>query len=144
MVMPLPGSRVIHPRFSEHHRPTATSAMAATVTITRPTGGGTTGPDGTWTSAAATAVYAGPARISPRPTDQRHIVVGERRIVLRDYVVAVRWDAAQVDVDDLVTVGTADDPRLPGTALRVKDVQMGDQEWERILICEENITEAGA
>ncbi|MEU8199287.1 DUF6093 family protein [Microbispora amethystogenes] len=140
--MPLPGTRVIHPQFSEHHRPTATSGMCATCHITRAGGEGTTGPDGTFTPGVPLTVYTGAARVSPRPTDQRRAVSGDRRVVLREYIVAVRWDTAEVRVDDLVTVDEADDPRLPGIGLRVIDVQMGDQEWERILVCEENLTEA--
>ncbi|MGI5155821.1 DUF6093 family protein [Microbispora sp. CA-102843] len=142
--MPLPGTRVIHPKFSEHHRPVATGSQNATCHITRAGGGGTTGPDGTWTPDTPLTVYTGPARVSPRPTDQRRVVSGDRRVVLREYVVAIRWDAEQIQVDDVVVMDTADDPRLPGIGLRVVDVQMGDQEWERILVCEENISEAGS
>lgn len=141
--MPLPTTRVIHARFSEHHRPTATGAMLATCTITREATKGTTGPDGTWTPPSRTTVYTGPARISPRTSEQRNVVAGDRRVVLREYIVAIQWDAVTIRIDDLVEVTDADDPLLSGTGLRVSDVQMGDQQWERVLVCEENVTEAG-
>ncbi len=141
--MPLPSTRPVHPRFSEHHRPSVTASMNAEVRITREGTAGVTGPDGTWTPPPRTVVYEGPARVSPRSTDDRFTVAGERRIVLRDYVVAVHWDAAEIRVDDLAEVLSADDPQFPGAALRVADVQAGGVQWERVLVCEQNGTEAG-
>lgn len=142
--MPLPATRVIHPAFSERHRPVASGGHTATVRIVRPATAGVTGPDGTWTPPPVVVVYEGAASISPRPTTQRAAMVqGERRIVLREYIVGIAWDAAVVAVDDLVEVTGAADPLLSGTVLRVADVRGGAEQWERILIATENVTEAG-
>jgi len=142
--VPLPATRVIHPRFSAHHRAVAAGGHTGAVRITRPAAAGTTGPDGTWMPPPVVVVYEGPASVSPRPTTQRAAMVqGERRIVLREYIVGIVWDAAVVAVDDLVEVTGAADPLLAGVVLRVADVQGGAEQWERMLVCTENVTEAG-
>ncbi|MDF5758612.1 DUF6093 family protein [Spongiactinospora sp. TRM90649] len=135
--MPLPSTRVIGPRWSEHHRPAATGSQTAVVRITRTATDGTTGGDGTWTPPARTTVYDGTARISPHTSEQRFVIVGDRRTVIRECIVAIEWDAAEVLIEDLVEVVEAVDPRLPGVVLRVEDVQGGSEQWERILVATE-------
>lgn len=135
--MPLPGSHVIHPRWSEHHRPTATSAMTGECIITRRAGAGITAPDGTYTPAAAATIYIGPCRVQARSTDERIELAGEAQETHRRYLVAVRHDAPEILVDDLVGITAAVDARLVGKELRVVDITYGSEQWQRDLICDE-------
>ena len=140
--MPLPGSRPVHPRWSQHHRPTATCTMTATCTITRESGDGTTDPDtGTWTPDAPTTIYTGPCRVTPATADERLLVVGERAITSRRYAVAVRYDTAEVKIGDVITITTAVDAGLVGMGLRVLDVMYASEQWERVLSAEEILKE---
>jgi len=141
--MPLPSTRVIGPGWSDHHRPAATGSQTATVRITRAATTGTTGEDGTWTPPVRTTVYDGTARISPHTSEQRFVVVGERRTVFSDFLVAIRWDAAPIQVDDLVEVTEAVDPGLVGLVLRVEDVEGGSEQWERLLVATELLAQGG-
>ncbi|WP_242892853.1 DUF6093 family protein [Actinomadura litoris] len=135
--MPLPGTRPIHPRWSEHHRPTATGLMTATCTITRTSGPGTEGPGGTWIPPDPVAVYSGPCRVVPATADERLLTLGENQVTSRRYQVAVRYDTAQLQVGDVVEVTEAVDEGLVGLKLRVLDVRYGSEQWERDLNTEE-------
>lgn len=138
---PLPLQTPIHPRFSEHHRPTATGTQTGRVTITRPgTGTGALNPDGSYTPPAATVIYKGPSRITPRPASELVAIVGEQRTTTRDYAIAIEWDADEIHVDDIVTVDAATDPGLIGKRLRVSDVKYATEQWERVLMAVEDLT----
>jgi hypothetical protein len=139
--MPLPRHTPIHPRFSEHNRPTATGTQTGHVTITRSgTGSGALNPDGSYTPPAASVIYSGPCRIAPRPASERVAVVGDQRVTIREYALAIEWDAAEVHVDDIATVDDATDPGLVGKRLRVSDVKYATEQWERILMAVEDLT----
>lgn len=135
--MPLPGTRVIPAGWSAHHRPAATDTMTASCVITRPAGTGTSSPDGTWTPGLATAVYSGPCRVQALDTDERLRARGETQETQRRYLVAVRYDAADLALGDLVAVTSAVDPHLAGKKLRVIDLRYGSEQWQRDLICGE-------
>lgn len=136
--MPLSGSHVIHPRWSEHHRPTATSAMTAECIITRATGPGTTAPDGTYTAAARTTIYTGVCRVVARPVINEGVkVAGETQETHRHYQVSIRHDTPEILIDDLVEVTVAVDAGLAGKKLRVVDVAYGSEQWQRDLLCDE-------
>lgn len=134
--MPLPGSRVIHPRWSQHHRPTALGTMTATCTVIRVEGEGSSDPDGTWHPPLPTDVYTGPCRVQGLPVNERLLVVGERQETHRRYQVSLRHDTAP-QIDDLVTITASVDTGLVGKTLRVIDVQYGSEQWQRDLICDE-------
>lgn len=137
--MPLagPGSRVIPPRWSEHHRPTATATMTGECVITRTTGGGTTDDDGTWTPAQPTTIYAGPCRFTALPQDEHIADVGAAQETRRRYQVSVRYDAPEIAIGDIVTMTLAADPGLVGQEVRVVDITYGSEQWQRDLICTE-------
>lgn len=139
--MPLPGTRVIHPRWSEHHRPTATSAMTAACEITRAATTGqpaTTAADGTWTPPSArTTVYTGPCRVVPETSDEQRLTTEERQVTRRRYAVMVTWDSGEFHIGDQVKVTEAADPQLAGKAFRVVDVTYGSEQWQRNLLAEE-------
>lgn len=139
--MPLPGTRIIPRTWNDHHRPTATASMRGTCVISRPD---TDTTDDVYdpvtlqyTSGPAGQVYAGPCRVQALSTAEARSRFGEQDVTTHRYLVAVEWDAAQVLVDDVVTVVTADDPGLPGRKLRVLDVSGGTEQWERDLICQD-------
>ncbi len=112
--------------------------MTASCQITRrPSGGGSTGPDGTWAPAAPTVVYTGPCRVQALATRQEIQVVGEAQETRHRFLVAVRWDAAEMRVGALVAITSAVDPRLAGKQLRVLAVEYGSEQWQRDLTCEE-------
>jgi uncharacterized protein DUF6093 len=136
--MPLDGTHVVHPRWSEHHRPTATATMTAECVITRPAAPGTTGTTGTWTPPPDTTVYTGPCRLVPKSTDQgRHQVVGDTQVTPRSYHVGIEYDTAEILIGDIVEITAAKDPGLAGHKLRVIDVQYGSEQWQRDLLTQE-------
>jgi hypothetical protein len=137
VLMPLAGSRVFHPRWSEHHRPTATASMDAECIVTRQTSTGTTGADGTWTPGTTTPIYTGVCRIVPITRPARIAVVGEAQETHRHFQVAVRYDVPEILIDDLVDVTVAVDPLLVGKKLRVLEVTYGSEQWQRNLLCDE-------
>lgn len=142
--MPLPNTRVIHPDWSEHHRPTATGTMTATCTITRGGGEGTTDPDGTWTPGAPTTVYTGACRMQALTTNERIEVAGDTQTTVRRYLLAVEYDTDQVEIGDTVTITAAVDVDAVGMTLRVVDVRYGSEQWQRDLIVEETYDDEGA
>jgi hypothetical protein len=135
--MPLGGSHVIHPHWSAHHRPTATSTMTSECVITRRSPSGTTDDDGKWTPAAPSDIYSGTCRVQVLTTNERVLVVGETQNTRRRYQVSIEWDAAEISIDDLVCITKAKDPRLAGKQLRVADIAYGSEQWERDLVCME-------
>lgn len=146
--MPFPATRVLHPDWSAHHRPTAESAMTVGMMFTRAgTGEGTyndpaTGGDGTTTPPARTDVAATTARIQARNASERVVLVGENTVTLRTYLVAVPVDAGDIRVDDhgeVTSVAADADPELLGLVLRVRDVIYGSEVWQRDLICEDDL-----
>ncbi|MEV8638098.1 DUF6093 family protein [Streptosporangium sp. NPDC051023] len=140
--MPFAGHTPIHARWSEHHRPTATATQTGTCRITRPAaGGGTLDGAGVWHPPTSTEVYRGPCRIAP-PGGISNPVVGDQRIGITDYQIAVRWDTPEIMEGDIVEVLAAADPLLPGRLLQVTDTVGGGgtQQWERVLTCSQDIT----
>jgi len=135
--MPLPGTGLFDPGWSEFHRPTATTAMTAECVITRRGAGGTTAADGTFTPAAATTVYAGPARLVALWTNERLLARGETQETHRRYQVSIRHDAAEVKLGDIVAVTAAVDAGLVVRRLRVIDIRYGSEQWQRDFICDE-------
>lgn len=129
------GSQVIHPRWSDHHRPTATGTMTAECVITDRPRAGTTAADGTWTPATPATLYTGPCRVLAVTTHERVLVVGETQDTRRRYLVSVRYDAAEIAIGALVEITKAKDALLVGKKLRVADVALGSEQWERDLTC---------
>lgn len=136
--MPIPGTGIFHPRWSAHHRPTATTAMTATCVIRRHTSDGTTGSDGTWTPDDPATIYTGPCRVTSPPFARERVVpAGEAQQTERRYGVFVEWDADEFQVNDEVEILTARDPLLAGKIFRVVDIAYTSEQWQRNLACEE-------
>lgn len=137
VLMPLAGSQVFHPRWSEHHRPTATASMDAECIITRASGTGTTSENGTYTPATRTTIYTGVCRVVAIIRPARVEVAGEAQETHRHYQVGVRYDCPDLLVDDLVQITVAADAALTGKQLRVIDVTYGSEQWQRNVLCDE-------
>lgn len=137
---PLPNTRVIHSGWSEHHRPTASGSHTSECHITRPEGDGYLDEDGTWHPPSTVTLYTGECRITPASANARQVVVGEQRITVRRYEVAVEWDIPHVPIDAAVQIVQAYDPGLVGMSLRVTDVRHASETFERVLSCEEVVS----
>lgn len=137
--MPLAGvgARVIGPRWNDHHRPTATATMNAECIITVITGDGTTAPDGTYTPAAPTTLYAGPCRVLSLPPNESIDIAGEAQETHHRYQISVTYDAADIPIDASVHLTMAPDPGLIGREFRVLSVAYGSEQWQRNLVCDE-------
>jgi hypothetical protein len=140
--MPLKGTRIIPAAWSAHHQPTAEATMTATVTITRPSTaaavlddatGDITRPDPT---VLATET---PARIQAAAASDRVTPAAGQQVTQRDYLVTLPLSVAALEVDDVITVVTANDPHLPGRILRVTDVVHGSEVWERDVFCSDDL-----
>ena len=138
--MPLAGHTPMHPRWSEHHRPTSTALQTACCEITRPgVGGGALDEGNVWTPAAESAVYSGPCRVGSDPTAAAQ-QAGDAPVGIVQYTVAIEWDAAEVLEGDTVTITQAADPGLAGKQLRVTNPRHSAESWERVLACTDDIT----
>lgn len=139
--MPLAGHTPIPARWSEHHRPVATGTQTGTCSIQRVDAPGYVDDDGAYQPPTYTQVYTGPCRITPETSDARYVVSGEERVNTRLYAVAIEWDAAEIREGDHLTAQSGADPHLPGTDMRVTDVRLASEQWERILLCEQVLPE---
>jgi hypothetical protein len=139
LLMPRPGSRVVHARFEEHVRPTATGTMTAVVSITRDGGPGVFDPVTRKTAQMPdTVVYAGVARVQTMLRINQPVEFGGQQVSLHRYQVSVEWSGV-VRVDDTITFTAATDPVLVGRRMRVLDVVLSSLELQRDLICEDTL-----
>lgn len=134
--MPLPNTRVIHPRFSTHHQPAAAQTRTATCDITRPaTGRGALNKTtGTVTNAPTTVAVDVPCRIQAAASSDRTTQTGDQQVTFRKYLVTID-PALDTRIDDVVTITAAIDTDLIGRQLRVIDVIYGSEIWDRALTC---------
>lgn len=136
-LMPRPGSRVVHPRFEEHLRPTATGTMTADAVITRDAGPGVFDPITRKTVQLPDAtVYTGPARVQTMLRLNQPVQFGGQQVNLHRYQVSIEWTGV-IRVDDTVTFTAASDPSLVGRRMRVLDVVVSSLELQRDLTCED-------
>lgn len=83
-------------------------------------------------------VYSGPCAVAPTQGSDRVVEVGGDVVTLRTFTLRVPWDTTGVEVDQIVTITTAD-PHMTGRRLRVIDVQGRTTPIERVLITEDNL-----
>lgn len=137
VTVPLPSTRVIHPRFEAHHVPVATGTMTAVVRVLR---ADTVGIRDTETGVTAYAlpavIYLGPARIQERDVGRVDIRSSAGRVQTRgDYLITLsRWCPA-VLVRDVVEVFNDADP-TDRVSYEVKDAERGSLRWETDLGCD--------
>lgn len=136
--MPLQGSHVIHPRWSQHHRPVATGAMTATCTVTHGTGTGTTDAAGEYVPPAQTTFYTGACRVSiATSTNERIEIVGEGQETRRRYQVWLENGAAEPPIGALVNITACPQGSMTGKKLQVVDTRLGSEQWQETLMTEE-------
>lgn len=138
-----PGSKPIHPRFTEAHRPAAEAEHTAACTIRHP--GGTEGAlnatTGRKTVTPHPAHYTGPCSATYL-TDQAVPQGGEETLPTMQVEVAIAVDAApDLAVDDVLVVtdvGPHGDPSLAGVSLIVDAIARDSIALETVLRCREN------
>lgn len=139
--MPLPGTRVISPAWSQHHAPVAAGGMNATVTVTDPnTATSTWNPDTEsqdWTPGPA--VYDGPARVQAVDTVSQS-TQATQDVTERRYLIQLLMDAPHFEQGWTVQVTEcSNDADLVAAthtrAMVVIDVQHGSERFTRDLIC---------
>ncbi|HEY3559658.1 MAG TPA: DUF6093 family protein [Kribbella sp.] len=137
--MPLQGARVIPAGWEAHHRPVLETTWTATITFRRHTGEPTFDPATGSTSRASVIVYSGPCRIQDHETNAAGATVAAgERITSHTYRVSLPVEA-DLALDDIGTVDTANDPTLPGRELLVTDVQRGSLLFQRDLLAVDNL-----
>ncbi|MFC5268463.1 DUF6093 family protein [Kribbella qitaiheensis] len=136
--MPFPGSRVIPAGWEARHRPVLATTRTATITFKRLSGAPVFDPETGTTTQPMTTVYSGTCRIQAL-TDDRVVEAGAQNISLRRYRVSLEVEAIDLQVDDVGTVDTADDPSFVGRGLRVTSVERGSLLFERDLICTDSL-----
>lgn len=147
--MPFPNSRLLHPRFHEQVQGSAVGdrGLPDLGVITRPgTGDGSLDEYGNWTPPASTTIYdnpetpgaGAPCRVQAMPSDNRTVVIGEDVVTLHRYRVGIEATAAQVLVDDVLTVTASADPRLVRRPLIVRAVNYDTFLTRRLLLCEDH------
>lgn len=142
--MPLPGSRVLHPRWAARSRPVAESLLEDWVEIRRP--GGTPGAfdpnTGAQASTPTAAYHAGWGSVQVLPgIDQVHDQAGQQVSTL-GYRVSVEADAPEPAVGDIVRVvtpGPNSDALLAGREMTVRSAETGSAHWTRDLICVDDL-----
>lgn len=141
--MPLRGTRVIHERWSEHHRQTAQGGMTATGTLTRAGTGPSVPNEDTGQierPAAVTIIRDQVCRVQALATSDRIVEVGDSVVTLHSYLVAIPPDTPAAHVDDVWTVTACHaDPSLVGRELKVTGITYGSEVWQRDLICQDNM-----
>jgi hypothetical protein len=137
--MPIPGRGIFPPGWSEHHRPTAETAMTDTAELRRPSSRSQFDPLAV-KSGYPTAELLGTVRVRVQRMPRRAggADVGDRPVEIQLYQVSIPTSAPEVRDNDqvVVTVGRSD-PQLVGKVLRIREVRLGSQLWERDLLCEE-------
>ncbi len=138
--MPLPGTRLIHPAWAEHHTPVAAGAMTATCEIRDPATATTSFDRATGQTLAVPgpAVYAGPCRVQALSRREQQVDAAGQDVTAPPYMVELLPDAAEVGEGwPVLVTACQDDPQLPGRTLTVKQVVYGTQRWTRVLFCDD-------
>lgn len=141
--MPLPNSRLLHPRFHKELRGSAVAdrGLPDTCRIVRATAGqGTIDPEsGLWTPPAGTTVFTGCCRVQPDPRSRPKTAdTTDELLVLQRYKASIPWDAPEVLVDDVLTVTCTHDPHMAGRHFIVRDVKFDTFQVRRFLDLEDH------
>jgi len=140
--MPLPGTRVIHARWAEHHRPAAVGTLTGTCTIATEAGSDWTAESGA-TAGTPTVHYTGTCSVSKAQRAARQVDAAGQLINPAEYVVGIDPSAAAIPDGARVHVDTCDDPRLVGLDLVVRATDYDSVTLERVLACDLDPTTQG-
>lgn len=124
--------------WADHHRVATDGGFNGTVTVTGPLPGTSHWDDPTQQNVAdpGPTLYAGPATVEALSGQGRTVVLAEDAEILVDYQVAIPADA---DVDGAQLVKVTDghgDVLLEQQLLRVRQIVMGTERFERVLLCQ--------
>ena len=151
--MPLPSTRMIHTRWSEHHQPAVTTSFNAAVTITDPTRttSGVFDPDtGTWGPPVPHVIAGGPDDTNPdwqqgvpcriqRMRSDQDVDQAGQNIPPRLYLIQLPADVPDIEVGHTATVTTAaNDTHLVGEDLVATDIQHGSERFTRDVVWSHN------
>ena len=136
--MPLPNTRMIHPLFEQHHRPTANEQMTAECRIERPSSEPASWDDttGRHTYPQPTVLYEGECRWQYQ-LDAGQTVVADRTIPAAVVRIVVPVAAEPYQANDLVTLTASEhNPDIVGRTLTVQAVNGSSVSWQRDLNCQ--------
>lgn len=131
-----PATAVIPADWEATHAPVVLGSMRGRVTLTDPAATTQQWIDDQWIAAPA-APYASevPARVQRLAAQSRTVVVADDQELVVDHLVVVPWGMAEVRPGHLVTVTESTDTALVGQVLRVEQVALGTERFERDLFC---------
>ncbi|MFZ1361345.1 MAG: DUF6093 family protein [Candidatus Nanopelagicales bacterium] len=139
--MPLPGSKVIHPKFTENNEPVAKSAMRGTCVIERydknsdgwdPVNGANPN------KGKPSTVWSGPCRVQRHARSTTVSETGEQLVTETDLLITIPLEVPEIMAGangDLVTITAADDAALVDIEARVESVAHETESFERGLYC---------
>lgn len=138
--MPLPNTRIIHPRWQDHHQPVILGTMTAWVRLSHPGGLGVRDPvTGRTPEMPPTPYYEGPGRVQARGGTSPADTPSDRELATGAYLVAVPYDIDGVpERFDLVDVLAGDDPLMIGQRLYVVDIPTASVILQRSFGCDLN------
>jgi hypothetical protein len=142
--MPRPGTPVIHPSMLDTVTGWAARGRIDECVITRE-GPAVWDPDTNVDTAATATVYEGSILIQDvRPSSEsRSQPFGDQPVVTSSYFASIDAAAADIHVEDIVTVTASADPDLLGRTLRVTEVRLDSFHVRRRLLLEETTTPTG-
>ena len=138
--MPLAGSRVIPAAWSDHHRPTAESAMTGTCEILLP------GPRETLDESAGEMFWGEfPCRVQQHNGQGADSIAAGQEVQQRQYLVALPVECG-IDfitgtTGHVIHVLSGNDPFIVGRRLNVVQVLYGNETWQRDLLCRDVLTQ---
>jgi hypothetical protein len=137
--VPLPNTRIIHPRWRRHYEPAVLGGMTARVRLSKPARLGVRDPvSGRTPTLPPARYYEGPGRVQARGGANPAASTAEREVTVGSYLVAVPIDlgGAAPELGDLVDVLDADDPLLIRSRLYVVEVPAASIVLQRNLGCD--------
>lgn len=142
--MPRPGSTVLHPRMLGTAADWSARGQVDTCTITR-TAGSTWDPETNADTPTTDTVYEGTIRLQDvQPFGGGRVVgFGDEPVTTSSYFAVIHDTAADVRVEDVVTIDTSADPALVGRTLRVTESLVDSFHVHRRLVLEDATTPEG-
>lgn len=133
-----PGTKVIPATWAADHRPVVVGSWNGAVTITGPPPGTSSWNPTTEQNEAdpGPTVYEGPARVQALAGQGRTVVLADDSEVLVDYLVVVPHDVPTEAGDTVSVTDGHDDALLEAQSLRIRQVVMGTERFERDLFCQ--------
>lgn len=72
-----------------------------------------------------------------RPATKSDVTYGQQLVVTFDHVVFLPWDATGPDVNHLVDITSATDPKLTGKTMTINGIPKDTYVTERTLLCQD-------